>query len=225
MFTVVAASTGGPDPNLFISGAHDESQSSRFDDCASTASNASSVSGSDQGSCDAWTEDTIVRLHFMLLDDIAKLADRATPIAEKFEILRWIYTDPAHDSAPFSFSACLRLFGRSINPTFGTLDPDDVRAQLVEPVRRWIVDSLRRYPTWVREAFLENPSWVEELLSRNPQLLNEATRAQVVHGDLFAQSDDGRKVSAEATHAACGSHSDHSANGEDHGPNHFRGTR
>ena len=225
MPTISAAPTAGPDPNPFVSGACGESQPSWFGDFASHESHAGLVSASDSESSEAWSEETIMRLHFMLLDDIAKLADRATPIAEKFEILRWIYTDPAHDDAPFSFAACLRLFGRSINPTFGTLDPDDVRTELVEPVRRWILDSLKRYPAWVREAFLENPSWVDELLSRNPQLLNEATRSEVVHGDLFVQSRDSSQRSEEVSRTAEGSHTNHSANGDHHGPDRLRGTR
>ena len=135
---------------------------------------------------DDWTDETIVRLHFMLLDDVRKLADPATPLAEKFEILRWIYTDPAHDAAPFSFVQCLKLFGRSINPGLGVLDASEVRAQLRNDAVRWIADSLKRYPAWVREVFLQNPDWIDERLTRNPQSLNEATRVQCISGDLFA---------------------------------------
>ena len=141
----------------------------------------------DESALGEWTEDTIVRQHFMLLDDIRKLADPATPIAEKFEILRWIYTDPEHDRAPFSFATCVRLFGSSTYPGLGTLDPDDVRVELRRPVVQWICQSLARYPSWVREAFMESPEWVDVLLTRNPQSLNEATRVAACLGDLFVE--------------------------------------
>ena len=134
-----------------------------------------------------WTEDTIVCLHFMLLDDIRKLADPATPIAEKFEIMRWIYTDPAHDAAPFSFANCLKLFGHSTHPGFGVLSVADVRDELRQPIRTWICESLARYPAWVREAFLDSPEWIDMLLARNPQRLNEATRVRASFGDLFLE--------------------------------------
>ena len=119
MLTVFAAPAADPDPSPITSGAYGESQPSWFDDFPSHGSHSGPVSPSDSESSDAWTEETIVRLHFMLLDDIAKLADRATPIAEKFEILRWIYTDPEPRSALLRASGCsvdrsTRPSGRSI---------------------------------------------------------------------------------------------------------------
>src|SRR5262245_10908354 len=59
-----------------------------------------------------WTDDAIVHLHFLLLDECEKLADPETPLEEKLDILRWIYTDPEKDDAPFSFANCLKVFGR-----------------------------------------------------------------------------------------------------------------
>ena len=226
MLTVFAAPAADTDPSPITSGAGGESQSSWFEDLEEPDQpNNSFAHRDDEALRDEWTEDTIVRLHFMLLDDIRKLADPATPIAEKFEILRWIYTDPEHDRAPFSFASCVRLFGISTHPGLGTLDADDVRVELRRPVVQWICQSLARYPSWVREAFLESPEWVDVLLARNPQLLNEATRAQVVHGDLFVQSHDSSQRSEEVIRQTEGSHTNPSANGERHGPNRLRGTR
>src|SRR5262245_56418259 len=60
-----------------------------------------------------WSEEDVVRLHCLLLDDLRALADPATPLEEKFDTLRWIFTDPDKDGLPFSFAACLRVAGCS----------------------------------------------------------------------------------------------------------------
>lgn len=135
-----------------------------------------------------WTDDTIVRLHFMLLDDCEKLADPEAPLEEKLEVLRWIYTDPEKDDAPFSFANCLKLFGRPTDPTQGSFGPEEVREGLRGHLLGWIRESLERYPLWVREAFLSNPDHVSELLARNPQRINEEVRRRSAQGDLFADS-------------------------------------
>ena len=135
-----------------------------------------------------WTDDTIVRLHFMLLDDCEKLADPQTPLEEKLEVLRWIYTDPQKDDAPFSFANCLKLFGRPTDQTQGSLGPKEVREGLRGHLSGWIRESLERYPAWVREAFHSNPDHVSELLARNAQRINEEVRRRSAQGDLFADS-------------------------------------
>ena len=141
----------------------------------------------DENSPIEWTDDAIVRLHFILLDDCEKLADSETPLEEKLDILRWIYTDPQKDGAPFSFATCLKLFGRPSDPTQGTLDPREIREGFRHSLLGWIQESLDRYPTWVREAFYSNPDHMSALLEKNPQYINEEVRKRSAQGDLFAE--------------------------------------
>jgi len=74
----------------------------------------------------------------------------------------------------------------STYPYFGRLDVNDVRDLLRGYVRRWLRETLDRYPAWVREAISHNPQWASDRLSKNPQWINEQLRRQNVLGDLFA---------------------------------------
>jgi hypothetical protein len=125
-----------------------------------------------------WTDEAILRLHFILLDDCQRIADPETPLEEKFELLEWMFTDPEREALPFSFANCLKLYARATNPSQGSLDPREVRAHFYEYIVRWVGESLDRYPPWVREAWADNPEWVATRLARNPQWINEAVRQQ-----------------------------------------------
>ncbi len=136
-----------------------------------------------------WTEEDIVRLHCLLLDELTALADPATPLEEKFDTLRWVFTDPDKDGEPFSFANCVRVAGcspLSTFPYFGRLDVQDVRGLLMGYVLRWLRETLDRYPSWVREAIVRNPQWASERLSKNPQWINEQIKRQATLGDLFS---------------------------------------
>lgn len=136
-----------------------------------------------------WTEEDIVQLHCLLLDDLSALADPRTPLDEKFDTLRWVFTDPDKDGQPFSFASCLHVAGcspLSTYPYFGRLDADDVRSLLLSHVRRWMSETLDRYPAWVRDAIEHNPQWTSDRLSKNPQWINEQIKRQAAQGDLFA---------------------------------------
>jgi hypothetical protein len=136
-----------------------------------------------------WSEEDIVFLHWRLLRQLSGLSDPETPLEEKLNALRWVFTEHDKESRPFSFANCLRVVGcspLSPAPHFGSVDVDEVRAWIRYHVKTWLHATVERYPSWVREAVLTNPEWVESRLARNPQWLNEQVKKHTVQGDLFA---------------------------------------
>ncbi|MCU6435316.1 hypothetical protein LPB67_16185 [Undibacterium sp. Jales W-56] len=136
-----------------------------------------------------WDEEDIVFLHWRLLKEVGGLRDPATPLEEKLDTLRWIFTEREKESRPFSFVNCLNVVGcspLSPLPYFGRLDADEIRDAIQCQVKFWLNATLMRYPSWVREAVLRNPTWIESRLSKNPQWINEQVKKHSVQGDLFA---------------------------------------
>ena len=76
-----------------------------------------SATGAPGSTCEEWveewSEDDIVLLHWRLLQEIRHLADPATPLEEKLDTLRWVFTEREKDGLPFSFVNCLRVVGCS----------------------------------------------------------------------------------------------------------------
>lgn len=135
-----------------------------------------------------WSEDDIVLLHWRLLQEIRHLADPATPLEEKLDTLRWVFTEREKDGLPFSFVNCLRVVGcspLSPIPYCGQLDAEEIRERIRHGLKPWLHATLARYPDWVREAVATHPEWVEARLTRNPQWINEQLRQMSVQGDLF----------------------------------------
>lgn len=136
-----------------------------------------------------WTEEDVVFLHWRLLQEVNRLADPATPLEEKFDTLRWVFTERSKDGQPFSFVSCLRVVGCSpMSPiTYcGLIDAEEVRDRIRLGLRSWLPATLSRYPAWVKEAVARNPQWIEERLERNPQWINEQLKRIATEGDLFA---------------------------------------
>ena len=136
-----------------------------------------------------WTEQDVVLLHWRLLQEIAALSDPATPLEEKLDTLRWVFTEREKDDQPFSFVSCLRVVGCSpLSPIAycGRVDAEEVRDRIRHGLKRWLVATLERYPDWVREVVAGNPEWVEARLARNPQWINEQIKQMSAQGDLFA---------------------------------------
>ena len=136
-----------------------------------------------------WSEDDIVFLHWRLLQEVRHLADPATPLEEKLDTLRWVFTEREKDAAPFSFVSCLRVVGCSpLSPIAycGLVDAEEVRDRIRLGLKTWLAATLGRYPEWVRHAVAGNPAWVEERLARNPQWINEQLKQMSQEGDLFA---------------------------------------
>jgi hypothetical protein len=131
----------------------------------------------------AWNTEEIVGLHFILLDDLRRLADPATPLEERFELLEWVFTDRARASEPFSFGMCVRLFGR-------TCDPDGVREALRPLSLAWLRDAVAPLPAWLGEQILREPQWAAAELHRNPQRLNEELLRHAREPDLFGGLPD-----------------------------------
>ncbi len=136
-----------------------------------------------------WSESDVVLLHWRLLLEVRRLADPATPLEEKYDTLRWVFTERAKEHRPFSFVNCLRVVGNSPLspiPYCGRLDAEELRDHVRHHVRAWLGDTVARYPPWVREAIATQPAWVEANLARNPQWINEQLKRMSAQGDLFA---------------------------------------
>jgi hypothetical protein len=136
-----------------------------------------------------WSEEEVVFLHWRLLQEIERLADAATPLEEKLETLRWVFTERQKESMPFSFVSCLRVVGCSpLSPIAycGLVDAEEIREGIRLCTRRWLYESISRYPGWVRELIAANPGWIEASLQRNPQWINEQIKRVTKEGDLFA---------------------------------------
>jgi hypothetical protein len=136
-----------------------------------------------------WSEEDIVFLHWRLLQEVSHLADPATPLEEKFDTLRWVFSEREKDGLPFSFVSCLRVVGCSpLSPIAycGRVDAEEVRDRIRHNLKAWLNATLERYPDWVRDAVVHNPEWVEARLAKNPQWINEQIKRMAVQGDLFA---------------------------------------
>lgn len=136
-----------------------------------------------------WSEEDLVLLHWRLLREIQRLAEPDTPLEEKLDTLRWVFTERAKDGQPFSFVSCLRVVGcspLSPLPYCGLVDAEEVRDRIRAAVQPWLRETLLRYPGWVREAVLDHPDWVAARLAANPQWLNEEVRRIALQGDMFA---------------------------------------
>jgi hypothetical protein len=136
-----------------------------------------------------WSEEDIVFLHWRLLQEVSHLADPATPLAEKFDTLRWVFSEREKDGLPFSFVSCLRVVGCSpLSPIAycGRVDAEEVRDRIRHNLKAWFNATLERYPDWVCDAVVNNPAWVEARLAKNPQWINEQIKRMAVQGDLFA---------------------------------------
>lgn len=129
-----------------------------------------------------WTTEEIVRLHFVLLDDLRRLADADTPLEERFELLEWVFSEAAAASRPFSFGACVRLFSR-------TCDPDLAREAIRPIARAGLEAALAKYPAWLAERVLREPHWAADGLHRDPQWINEALARARREPDLFGDAD------------------------------------
>lgn len=164
-----------------------------------TSSHRPSARASDIASADAlldddpspveWSEEDVVFLHWRLLQEVSQLADPATPLEEKFDTLRWVFTEREKDGRPFSFVSCLRVVGCSpLSPIAycGLVDAEELRDHIRTRVKAWLGETLARYPDWVREAIAINPAWIEARLAKNPQWINEQLKRMSAEGDLFA---------------------------------------
>ena len=144
---------------------------------------------SDDDAPPEWSEEEIVFLHWRLLQDVQELSDPAVPLDDKLATLRWVFTESDKDHKPFSFVNCLRVVGCSpLSPVAycGLVDCEAIRDHIANHAKRWLLETLARYPAWVREVLSRNPEWVEAQLARNPQWINEQIKKLSVQGDLFA---------------------------------------
>jgi len=130
------------------------------------------------GGYSAWSTEEIVQLHFILLDDLRRLADADTPLEERFELVEWVFTERALEARPFSFRTCVRLCLRSC-------DVDAVREELRPLLALWLREAVATLPAWLGERILREPQWAASELHRNPQWINEALSRHARELDLF----------------------------------------
>lgn len=136
-----------------------------------------------------WSEEDIVLIHWLLLKQVQRLAEPETPLEEKIWTLNWVFTDPDKEALPFSFANCVKVVSLSPLsplPFIGAFDVGDLRDVLAHGARRWIRDSVQRFPDWIQELIRRAPAKVLEKLERNPQYLNQQVRDRQLNGDLFA---------------------------------------
>lgn len=136
-----------------------------------------------------WDEQEVVRLHWLLLQKLDGLQDPHTPLDEKFELVRWVFTDRQHDQMPFSFASCLEVVGASpLSPTayFGKLAIDDIRDWIASNLSVWMRVTLQAYPAWVQSEIRHHPDWVAQQLDKNPQWINQRMKNASVQTDLFS---------------------------------------
>jgi hypothetical protein len=155
---------------------------------AGVISNSAALDALDDEAADEWSEEDVVFLHWRLLQEIGDLCNPETPLEEKLDTLRWIFTDRDKESRPFSFVSCLKVVGcspLSPLPYIGRVDAEEIRDTIRYQVKSWLNTTLARYPVWVRDAVIANPGWVESRLAKNPQWINEQIKKAAVHGDFF----------------------------------------
>jgi len=136
-----------------------------------------------------WTQEDLVFVHWRMLQQVEGLCDPKCPLDEKLDTLRWIFTEPDKDELPFSFATCVRIVAcspLSPIPYCGQVDVEEMRDRIRANLKRWLDQSLDRYPEWVRQALLSRPDWVIPQLSRHPQWINEQLKRIKDEGDLFA---------------------------------------
>lgn len=155
-----------------------------------------------------WSEAAVVQLHWVLLSELKKLADPETPLEDKIDTLDWALTSPAHDDRPFSFASCVRVVGTSpLSPTayFGLVDVDEVRAWILVNARRWLRETIARYPRWAQDLFFSDPHFAAAQLSANPQWFNEQIRRREASSAQSAAQPDLFGLADESHHqeAAC----------------------
>jgi len=160
-----------------------------FEDLSSEAKSTALQSVFDDEAPVEWSEEDVVLLHWRLLQELGGLGDPDTPLNEKLDTLRWVFTDPKCEREPFSFVNCLRVVSLSpLSPVpfVGPIDAESIRDWIRYHVRKWLTATIDRYPSWAAEAVLENPCWIESRLAKNPQWINEEIKKHTVQGDLFA---------------------------------------
>ena len=133
-----------------------------------------------------FSEEELVALHWWLLRKVSLLSDPRTPLDEKFELVRWVFTDPVRDTQPFSFVNCMKVVsGSPLSqlPFIGAIDAQEVRDWIASQLCRWFMTALQDYPAWVRQAVLAKPDWISDNLFKNPQWMNEQVKLH--EADLF----------------------------------------
>lgn len=136
-----------------------------------------------------WSEEELDWLHCLLLKKAEVLANPEAPLADVFEVLRWVFTEPDKDGKPFSFTRCLsvaRYSKWSPFPDLTGINLETLRTLIRGNLRRWLKALLAKYPDWVRDVVQKNPLWIALRLDTDAQWINKQLRLMNVQSDLFA---------------------------------------
>jgi len=142
-----------------------------------------------------WHDEEVLDLCRILLEDLVRVANPRTPLAEFFELLGWVVGDPALDKRPFSLKHCLQVVNGFAyrdsfpDPAFGQFSVETWRQQFkadLKPMWKRIVS--HQHP-WVRAAIANDLDFVVRNLLINPQWANEQVkRLQSADQSLFEPS-------------------------------------
>lgn len=152
------------------------------------AAGEESRSSSDEAEQIPWSEEDVVQVHWRLLLELRHLPDAGTPLEEKIDALNWVFTEQAKEGAPFSFIRCIAAVTQSPlsqTPYFGTVDADEIKRWIRCNARRWMRETVARYPQWVQQEIYANPDRALRELDNNPRWINEELRARSEFGDFF----------------------------------------
>jgi hypothetical protein len=120
-----------------------------------------------------WMTDEMVQVHFILLNECEQLSDPEFPLAEKLDVLAWMFADESHDMHALSFYRCARQ-------AWGSCDVRSAASDIKRLIPQWIDETLRLYPRWARQwvkgFLLHNPDGLLKILDKNPQFINEMIR-------------------------------------------------
>jgi hypothetical protein len=120
-----------------------------------------------------WMMDEMVQVHFILLNECQQLSDPEFPLAEKLDVLSWMFADQSHDMHALSFYRCARQ-------AWGSCDVRSAASDIKRLIPQWIDETLQLYPRWarkwVRGFLLHNPDGLLKILDKNPQFINEMIR-------------------------------------------------
>jgi len=145
-----------------------------------------------------WSNDEIVDLHMILLEDLQRIANPRTPIGEAIEILCWVFT--SRDDAPFSLKNCLKVVNgfayreSMADPKLGQFNVTTFREAFRQELKPWWTRLVARQRRIVREILTNDLDFVVGKLRKNPQWANEKLKVLRDSRDLICDPEVDRVV-------------------------------
>jgi hypothetical protein len=108
-----------------------------------------------------WSEDDIVFLHWRLLQEIRHLADPATPLEEKLDTLRWVFTEREKDGSAVlvrELPARRRLQPAVADRLLRPRRRREVRDRIRHGLKAWLTRRWHATPTGCARPWLATPN-------------------------------------------------------------------